>query len=364
MVGSARFCRTATEAQAQRLFLQIDARRQISRALHAKCRAVREFVTGELVYYFRKGPRQGSRYGGFWHGPARVLTHEKTTGSEEQNAPGSVVWITHAGKIIRCAPEQLRHVSHDLRHLDEQINGPHNIHSMLKQVSNQLKYLDLSQDGYQLLDKIEAPAGECQSLGLEKNKQSPITSLDPVVCLLKMTSQSNLMNPYQKVEEKKGCQGVTDLEHLPLEELGNMKMKVGKAHLGETFKKVYEDRDYTNWVCQRCDEHSTKTSEGMKQYMVYLRRRRLMEELGETGKGDQSSTSMHLKMEKKTLQDTDTRMTFNKRQFEEEDLDPVSDWSRVDDIEGEMSSMKHRLENMENMMTKILAAVNQNSETQ
>lgn len=78
---------------------------------------------GELVYFFRKGIKQGSRYGGTWHGPARVLAHEKTSHLEEQKAPGSVVWISHAGKIIRCAPEQLRHVTHDLRHLDKEING-------------------------------------------------------------------------------------------------------------------------------------------------------------------------------------------------------------------------------------------------
>jgi len=114
--------------------------------MNNRCRPLREFAVGDLVYYFRKGVGQGSRYGGSWYGPARVLSHEKTGDFEESQHSGSVVWVAHAGRILRCSPEQLRHVMHDVRHLDRQINGPQNFHSLLSQISGQQKYLDISDE--------------------------------------------------------------------------------------------------------------------------------------------------------------------------------------------------------------------------
>lgn len=49
--------------------------------------------------------------------------------------------------MIRCSPEQLRHVAHDLRHLDKQINGPQNFHTLFEQIGQQQKYLDLLSEG-------------------------------------------------------------------------------------------------------------------------------------------------------------------------------------------------------------------------
>ena len=135
-----------TECRAQRLFLQVDAKRRLMKALNSRCRPLREFTVGDLVYYFRKGVGQGSRYGGTWYGPARVLSHEKTGDFSESQHPGSVIWISHAGKLLRCSPEQLRHVMHDVRHLDRQINGPQNFHTLLSQISGQQKYLDISDE--------------------------------------------------------------------------------------------------------------------------------------------------------------------------------------------------------------------------
>jgi hypothetical protein len=134
------------EVAAQKMFLQADAKRRISKALHSKCRPLREFVMGELVYYYRRGRGQGSRYGGQWYGPARILTHEKTGDFEDSQHVGSVVWISHAGKILRCSPEQLRRVGHELRHVDREINGPLNFHHMFEQIVRQQRYLDISED--------------------------------------------------------------------------------------------------------------------------------------------------------------------------------------------------------------------------
>ena len=133
------------QKRAQQTFLEVDARRRIARALQSRCRPLKEFVTGQLVYYFRKGRREGARYGGTWYGPARVLCHERTSLSQEGGHAGSVVWISHAGVLIRCSPEQLRPVTRDLSSVDQEINGPRNFSALLEQVGKSQKYLDISQ---------------------------------------------------------------------------------------------------------------------------------------------------------------------------------------------------------------------------
>ena len=132
------------ETAARKYFLEIDARRRVQRALRAQGRPLREFGTGTLVYYYRRGRKEGSRYGGHWYGPARVLCHEKTGGPEFDGRPGSIVWISHAGRLLRCSPEQIREVTGDLKRLDQDLEGPRTFHDMLQHVVNQQRYLDIT----------------------------------------------------------------------------------------------------------------------------------------------------------------------------------------------------------------------------
>ena len=150
-------------------------RRESPRHCTQKAGRLREFRLGELVYYFRKGPKEGSRYGGHWYGPARVLTHEKTGDFEEGQHLGSVVWVAHAGRIIRCSPEQLRLCAHDLRHLDREINGPQNFHSMLEQVSRQQKYLDISKEDVR--DILREPCPESEKPHFRAFGKAPLGAL-------------------------------------------------------------------------------------------------------------------------------------------------------------------------------------------
>ena len=135
------------QLRAQKLFLEVDARRRKFRALRAGSRPLREFRLGELVYYYKRGRKQGSRYEGHWYGPARVLCHEHGGVSEQDGASGSVVWVSHAGTMLRCSPKQLRRVTRDLQALDADINGPRTFHSMLEKVSQQQRYIDLTREG-------------------------------------------------------------------------------------------------------------------------------------------------------------------------------------------------------------------------
>lgn len=84
-----------------------------------------------------------------------MLAHEKTGDYDESQHAGSVVWISHAGKLLRCSPEQLRHVMHDVRELDRTINGPQNFHTLLEQIAKQQRYADISQEG---LEEMHWPA--------------------------------------------------------------------------------------------------------------------------------------------------------------------------------------------------------------
>ena len=134
------------ETAAKRLFLEADSRRRIYRALRAQGRPLRVFETGTLVYYYRRSRKEVTKYGGRWFGPARVLCHEKTGDSTLGNHPGSIVWISHAGVLLRCSPEQLRVVTRDVSNIDREINGPADFHTMLKDVGSQRKYFDLAKE--------------------------------------------------------------------------------------------------------------------------------------------------------------------------------------------------------------------------
>ena len=48
--------------------------------------------------------------GRFW-GPARVLAMETKRSEDGSATPTHIVWIARAGRLLRCAPEQLRPAS-------------------------------------------------------------------------------------------------------------------------------------------------------------------------------------------------------------------------------------------------------------
>ena len=171
------------ETSARKHFLEIDARRRVQRALRAQGRPLREFSSGDLVYYYRRGRKEGSRYGGHWYGPARVLCHEKTGDGEVNGGPGST------GKMLRCSPEQLRAVTEDLRRLDADLNGPRSFHDMLAQVANQQRYLDItlqhepSEDDMQPLEEVLPPLKRMRGKQRDPNEQ-PVLGRDDIPSLL------------------------------------------------------------------------------------------------------------------------------------------------------------------------------------
>ena len=69
-------------------------------AERARARVLPEVQAGQLVYYFRRGRKKEDRG---YKGTAKIIAVEKGEG----DAP-IVAWLSHAGTLIRAAPEHLR----------------------------------------------------------------------------------------------------------------------------------------------------------------------------------------------------------------------------------------------------------------
>ena len=107
--------------------------RRVSRAENAKNRRAQLFVPGTYVCYWRLEPHKGDGRGSY-KGIARVLCQETSReGDQEggQQLRGQVgkarqapcVWITRAGRLLRCDPQQLRLAS-DRERAFAELNDP------------------------------------------------------------------------------------------------------------------------------------------------------------------------------------------------------------------------------------------------
>lgn len=141
--------------EARIVFLRNDARKRIQRALNARARKAQTFVTGELVYFFRRGRGHGNRYESYWFGPARVVCVEKTGDVERNQSLGSIVWIAHGTTLFRCAPEQLRHVTHSVQNLSQEFWDKQSPSDILQNAKNSQRYHNLVPE-LELLDEHDA----------------------------------------------------------------------------------------------------------------------------------------------------------------------------------------------------------------
>ena len=88
--------------KARKAFLLADNDNSIRRALlHRSCPSRGKFEVGQLVMYWRKRSRASRHESGRWHGPAKVVSQDSQ----------SSVWIAHADRLFKCAPESLRPAS-------------------------------------------------------------------------------------------------------------------------------------------------------------------------------------------------------------------------------------------------------------
>ena len=95
-----------------------DAR--IKRASRSRDRPLAHFRPGDEGDFWRRGKGKGTRphIKGRFHGGAVVLATSTEIDEEDgSRKPRKVVWITHAGTLIKCAPEHLRYSSERARQL-------------------------------------------------------------------------------------------------------------------------------------------------------------------------------------------------------------------------------------------------------
>lgn len=129
-----------------------NARERIKRALNSRSRETRDFRPGDLVYYWRKQlPKSmGTTKMGGYLGPARVLVTETKRETDGQLRKGSAVWVIRGRRLLKCAPEQLRHATQReelLEHLskDEEQQAPWTLPRMVQQLGGQ-EYEDISHE--------------------------------------------------------------------------------------------------------------------------------------------------------------------------------------------------------------------------
>lgn len=132
--------------EARMIFLRQDAKLRIQRAANANVRRSQTFETGQLVYFFRRGRGHGSRYQSFWYGPAKVICTEKTGSVERNQGSGSIVWIVHGTTLYRCAPEQLRVVTHEIQNLSHMFGHAETPSEVLENAKQSQNYKDISQE--------------------------------------------------------------------------------------------------------------------------------------------------------------------------------------------------------------------------
>ena len=117
--------RLARQQSAMKAWLQAEAESRVERAQNRRTRVVQHWTPRTRVCYWRGDvPRTGSlptirkgstailnKHKGAWLGPATVLAQEMSRSQEQHEKVHGAVWIVVQGRLLRCAPEHLRHLS-------------------------------------------------------------------------------------------------------------------------------------------------------------------------------------------------------------------------------------------------------------
>ena len=86
---------------ARKAMVEADEKDKVTRAVEHRSRPSKEFHVGQLVYYWRRFPKDNKK--GAWRGPGRVIGY----------FDASKIWVCHGNKVLRCAPEQVRALTTD-----------------------------------------------------------------------------------------------------------------------------------------------------------------------------------------------------------------------------------------------------------
>lgn len=86
---------------ARKAMVEADEKDKVIRAVEHRSRPLKDFQVGQLVYYWRRFPKDDKK--GAWRGPARVIGYFDSL----------KIWVCHGNRVLRCAPEQVRALTTD-----------------------------------------------------------------------------------------------------------------------------------------------------------------------------------------------------------------------------------------------------------
>ena len=117
--------RLARQQSAMKAWLQAEAESRVEQAQNRRTRVVQHWPSGTRVCHWRADVpsvwslptiRQGptailNKHKGAWLGPATALAQEMSRSQEQHEEAHGTVWIVVHGRLLRCAPEHMRHLS-------------------------------------------------------------------------------------------------------------------------------------------------------------------------------------------------------------------------------------------------------------
>ncbi len=132
---------------ARHAFIEAEASRRLREANTARHRIQQCFDAGDLIYIWRRGTNRAHQrmMKPTWMGPGVVLAHEKrqrmhgkapAPEQDQRLFPGSVVWSSLGGRLIRSVPEHLRRASEEV--IKAQATSPELIIRNMEQGANKL----------------------------------------------------------------------------------------------------------------------------------------------------------------------------------------------------------------------------------
>ena len=256
--------------QAEQSFIEQQYKQRLERASRSGSRKTDCFQPGDLVFYWRKqlageNKKQSSQtFGsGVFLGP-RVLAETKCNedGSKE---PGNVVWLFRGNRLLRAAPQQLRHASDRKEawcELKEDQVIPWSIQGILDQTKRKT-YDDISQ---------EIPPQEEEDIEMDLDLQAPpqaplrrfrrkATDVDhratPSTRPLK---QARSEDTAMEVESALLCMAAEEPSRHLEDELGCIEIAIDLPQ-GKTAKKGFWMRDFEAFITGQVKKNHVEVTE-------------------------------------------------------------------------------------------------------
>ena len=205
---------------AEQAFIQEQAKQRLRRAEQVGHRKLQVYQPGDLVFYWRhmenkKNLKHFPR--GRFLGPARVIATETRKEEDGTLRPGSIIWLHRGGRLIRAAPEQLRHASPRERMVEE-LAGPVELPWAINRITKEDRqpYLDISEEVPEEQEWQEAhdvpPPPRAPELHRSERPGSRITGKRKPSDLPRQPGQEKGLRPQEKKGVKRENEGVDTLD--------------------------------------------------------------------------------------------------------------------------------------------------------